>query len=373
MKTVPYFVIRPIQESDLNGLMELLADSGHGLTTLPKDPTLLKKRIQKSERSFIHRDEKPTGEDYLFVMEEKFRGKIVGVCAIISKIGGFEPSYFYKMEVHHHESKMIHVKNKITTLHFHYIHNGPAEICSLYLSPEYRNSQNGRFLSLSRFLYIAANRKFFEQKIIAEMRGMVNDSGHSPFWDAVGDKFFKIDFPTADYLYVKNKKFVEELMPKEPIIANLLPEDAQKVLAKVHPNTEPARRILEQEGFKFSGLVGLFEPGPVLEASIDDIRTIRESERNQVAEITPKNFRSETFIIATLADHYKAVLGGVVRLKEGGVRVSQVTATALNLKLGDEILYASFKEKKNKERLPSKKSSKNKFSSKESMKEGSDS
>ena len=113
------FIIRPIVENDLDGLMELLEKSGHGLTSLPKDPEVLKKRIRMSERSFAHREDVPKGEDYLFVMEELFTGKIVGVCAIISKIGGFEPYYFYRLEKTHHESKMIHMKNDITSLHLH--------------------------------------------------------------------------------------------------------------------------------------------------------------------------------------------------------------------------------------------------------------
>lgn len=344
------FIIRPIEQKDLDGLMELLKDSGHGLTTLPRDPEILKRRIVHAERSFAHRDERPRGEDYLFVMEELFTGKIVGVCGIISKIGGFEPYYFYRLETHHHESKQVGVKTDIQSLHFHFIHNGPAEICSLYLHPKFRNAQNGRFLSLSRFLFMAENRKHFEQEVIAEMRGMVNDSGHSPFWDAVGAKFFKIDFPTADTLSVKNKKFIEELMPKHPIIANLLPEDAQFVIAKVHPNTEPAKRILEQEGFRFAGLVGLFEPGPVVIADIDNVRTVRESVVGEIKEIADKSFRSETFIIARTGQKFRATLGGVVQLKTGGLKISSVTAAALKLRLGDTIRYATFRPKEKKRR-----------------------
>ena len=41
-----------------------------------------------------------------------------------------------------------------------------SKICSLFLDPKYRNSQNGRFLSLSRFLYIAENEEFFEKETI---------------------------------------------------------------------------------------------------------------------------------------------------------------------------------------------------------------
>jgi len=340
--------------------MLLLKDSGHGLTTLPRDPEVLKKRITHSERSFTQRDDRPRGEDYLFVMEELFTGKLVGVCGIISKIGGFEPYYFYRLETHHHESKSIQVKNDVLSLHFHFVHNGPAEICSLYLLPDFRNAQNGRFLSLSRFLFIAENRKHFETEVIAEMRGMVNDSGHSPFWDAVGAHFFKIDFPEADSMYMKSKKFIEELVPKYPIIANLLPEDARHVIGRVHPNTEPAKRILEQEGFKFAGLVGLFEPGPVMTAEIDKVRTIRESVVGVITEIADKSFRSETFIIARTGAKFRATLGGVVQLKTGGLKISSVTAAALKLRLGDKIRYATFKpkDKKKKTTGPAKKKKK---------------
>jgi len=337
------FIIRPIDQKDLDGLMELLEGSGHGLTSLPRDPKILAKRIRFSERSFLHREDGPGGEDYLFVMEELFTGRVVGVCAIISKIGGFEPYYFYRLEKTHHESKSIHVKNDVTSLHFHFIHNGPAEICSLYLHPEFRNAQNGRFLSLSRFLFIAENRKYFEDQIIAEMRGMVNDSGHSPFWDAVGKNFFKIDFPTADYLTTKNKRFIEELMPKYPVVANLLPEDAQFVIGKVHPNTEPAKKILEQEGFKLSGLVGIFEPGPVLIADLDNIRAIKESTVGEISEISEKPFKSEVFIIARTSGSFKAALGEVAKVKSGGFKISGVTAAALKLRLGDKIRFVSFR------------------------------
>lgn len=354
------FIIRPIEPKDLDGLMELLEESGHGLTTLPRDPEVLKKRIRISERSFLHREETPSGEDYLFVMEELFTGKIVGVCAIVSKIGGFLPYYFYRLEKTHHESKKMHVKNEVTSLHFHYVHNGPAEICSLYLHPKFRNSQNGRFLSLSRFLFIAENRKYFEEEVIAEMRGMVNDSGHSPFWDAVGAHFFKIDFTTADALYLKDKRFIEELLPKHPIVANLLPEDAQFVIGKVHPNTEPAKRILEQEGFKFSGLVGIFEPGPVIKAEVDNIRSIKESIIGEVVEISDKNFKSDLYIIARTHSSFRCALGKVVKLKSGGYKISGVTAAALKLRVGDKIRFVSFRAKEAKKKSGPKASTKKK-------------
>lgn len=341
------FVIRPIRESDLDGLMELLKDSGHGLTSLPKDRKIIQNKINLSELSFAHRGERPNGESYLFVMEDLFTGKIVGVSGIISKIGGFEPYYFYRLKKETMSSKMLNISKDVVILHFEKTHSGPAEICSLYLDPEFRNSQNGRFLSLSRFLFMAEDRKFFEDHVIAEMRGKVNDDGHSPFWDAVGKKFMDIDFLQADYLTMKSKKFIEELLPQYPILVDLLPKDAQEVVAQVHPNTAPARRILEQEGFDFCGLVGIFEPGPVLEARLDDVRALRESKVLEVAEISHEDFESEIFIISTSGEKtkFKSCLGKVHTTDEGKAKIQAVTATALKIRLGDKLRYVCLRPK----------------------------
>lgn len=338
------FVIRPIKEKDLAGLMELLKVSGHGLTSLPKDEEIIKHKITISERSVAHRGDRPGGEAYLFVMEEIFTGKIVGVSGIISKIGGFEAYYFYHLKSEMMSSRSLGIQKEVKSLHFEKTHSGPAEICSLFLSPEFRNSQNGRFLSLSRFLYMAENRKHFEDTVIAEMRGMVNDEGRSPFWDAVGQKFMKIDFVQADYLQMKSRSFIDELLPKYPILVDLLPQEAQEVVARVHPHTEPAKRILEQEGFAFNGLVGIFEPGPVLEAPLDEVRALKESKVLEVGEIVDQDFDSDVFIISTSGkSDFKACLGKLQILDNGQAKISAVTATALKLRFGDKLRFVSLK------------------------------
>lgn len=337
------FIIRPIHQQDLDPLMDLLKESGHGLTSLPKDREIIKNKIIHSERSFAHRGERPNGEAYLFVMEELFTGKIVGVSGIISKIGGFEPYYFYRLKEEKYVSKMLKVEKNIRTLHFEATHAGPAEICSLYLAPEYRNSQNGRFLSLSRFLFMCEDRKYFEDEVIAEMRGQVNDHGESPFWNAVGNHFFEIDFVHADYLTLKSKKFIDELLPKYPLIVELLPQEAQDVIAEVHPDTAPARRILEQEGFSFSGLVGIFEPGPVLNAHLDEVRTVKENKQLVVSEITNEKINSDIHIISTSEKNFVACLGEIEVLPDGTAKIPAVVATALKVRLGEKIRFSTLK------------------------------
>ena len=84
-------IIRPIEPSDLDSLSALADQTLFGLTTLPRDRELLRERIHESRRSFESKTKKPRGETYLFVMEDRQTGKVVGTCGIDAKVGGFEP------------------------------------------------------------------------------------------------------------------------------------------------------------------------------------------------------------------------------------------------------------------------------------------
>lgn len=339
------FLIRPIRADDLDGLMKILEVSGHGLTSLPKDRDIIANKIDDSERSFKNRKHGPRGESYLFVMEEVATETIVGVSGIISKIGGFEPFYFYRVNQETLSSKMLKRDKQIQTLSIEKVHSGPAEICSLFLDPRFRNSQNGRFLSLSRFLYMAEHPEFFETKVIAEMRGQVGADGNSPFWDAVGNKFMDIEFLEADYLSMKSKSFIEELLPSYPIITNLLPKEAQEVIGKVHDNTIPARKILEQEGFSYKGLVGIFEPGPVLEADLDQVRSFKDSRVIEVSNL-PDSIETDSNLIICHADpskEFKASLGKVNIKEDGTCEIEKDLAKVIGVKKGESVRFVALK------------------------------
>src|SRR5271155_643465 len=280
-------VIRPITLEDLAAIESLTEFTGFGLTTLPKDENLLRRRIRDSQRGFANMSDQdaPGGETYLFVMQDLETGKVVGTCGIVSKVGGFEPFYAYRVETSIVESRLLNIRKEIRTLHLVEQHDGPCEIGSLFLSPDHRKDNNGRLLSLSRFLFMAEHIEYFDPIVIAEMRGVVDDHGHSPFWDAVGHHFFDIDFPKADYLSMVNKKFIADLMPKHPIYIPLLPKEAQHVIGQVHPETAPALKMLEDESFKRSGMVDIFEAGPVVRCPLKEIRSIRHSTRGVVEAV----------------------------------------------------------------------------------------
>src|SRR5262245_38805181 len=124
--------IRPAAVADLDALLELASLAGVGLTTLPKDRDLLAKRIRTSARDFEKNPDRPGGESYLFVMEDPEAKKVVGACGIVSKVGGFQPFYGYRIETTLFESKQIKVRKEVPILTLHEEHDGPCEIGSLF-------------------------------------------------------------------------------------------------------------------------------------------------------------------------------------------------------------------------------------------------
>jgi arginine N-succinyltransferase len=345
-------IIRPVAPSDLDSLMDLSSKTGVGLTTLPHDREVLERRIGESQRGFARMAERPGGETYLFVMEDLETGAVVGTSGLFSKVGGYEPFYAYRGETTVHESRMLKVRKEIKTLHLVMEHNGPSEIGSLFLSPAYRTGSNGRLLSLSRFVFIADHRQYFDPVTLAEMRGVIDDKGGNVFWDALGHHFFDVSLSKADSMVMKDKRFIAELMPRHPIYIPLLPDAAQQVIGQVHPDTRPALKLLEGEGFAFAGMVDIFEGGPIVSCATDEIRTVRDSRATVVYKVGAAPIESDLFVLSnTYANGYRACAGPLSIVPGKGIQITRETAAALKVKKGDPVRIAPLRPGTGKEIL----------------------
>ena len=132
-------------------------------------------------------------------------------------------------------------------------------------------------------MFLADFQDYFSDRIFAEMRGVSDANGRSPFWESLGRRFFNMEFSDADYLTgIGRKSFIAELMPKYPIYLPLLSPAAREVVGRVHESTRPALRMLEEEGFNYSGLVDIFDAGPVVEGFVHNIRAVRDSYKRHV-------------------------------------------------------------------------------------------
>lgn len=332
-------IIRYIEQKDIHDLYHLAQKAGFGLTSLQPDMEMLAARIDRAVKTVEGKLDK-SEQGYLFVLEDSALNKVVGVCGIEVALGLKEPWYNFHVGTQVHSSEPLNVYKALPTLYLSNNHTNCSELCTLFLDPDYRLNKNGKFLSKVRFLFLSAFRRYFEETIVAEMRGFSDENGHSPFWDAVGHKFFDMNFAKADYLSGTGKKvFIAELMPRHPLYVDMLPDEAKAVIGAVHPNTVPAYNLLIEEGLRYKGYVDIFDGGATLQADIENLRAIKESHvvQVQVEQFGLITVGDEPYIVANDDyDNYRAIL--IYNHPEHNrVKLSQEQAHKLHVKNGDSV------------------------------------
>jgi len=338
-------IIRPIRTTDYDDLHRIAIESGHGFTSLPVNEEILKRRISHSEKSFNAQVKQAGNQGYLFVMEDTKTAQVVGTTGIEAAVGLDNAFYHYHLGKVVHNSRELDIHNTVETLSLCNDYTGATEICTLFLQESHRKHGNGRFLSRCRFLFMAEHAERFSDCVIAEMRGVSDKEGRSPFYDWLEKHFLSIEFTKADYLTgIGNKKFIADLMPKYPIYVNLLSEEAQQVINKVHGNTVPALRLLEAEGFSRRGYVDIFDGGPTVEAERSQIRAVRDSKRYQVlVDDTYGEDNSQKYIICNtnVATFRAAQVKLTLRGTANQVVITHDVAQALQVQQGDWVRLIS--------------------------------
>lgn len=331
-------LIRPVRRDDLAAITRLAAKTGVGVTSLPLNEERLLARIERMLASWD--ETAPLAEQgYLFVLEESEQQQVVGISGLEAAVGLAEPWYNYRVGTLVHASKELSVYSQMPTLFLSNDHTGYSELCTLFLDPEFRHSKNGQLLSKARFLFMAAFRERFADKVIAEMRGYSDSDGCSPFWEGLGRQFFAIDFSEADYLTgIGQKSFIAELMPKHPLYVDFLTPETRAVIGQVHPQTAPARAILESEGLRYEGYVDIFDGGPTLESYVSEIRAVRDSRVLPVRLGMPSTEGPLYLLSNDRFTQFRALLAHI-SLSDDAVVLSAETAAALHVTAADTVRF----------------------------------
>ncbi|MDC0880554.1 arginine N-succinyltransferase [Hellea sp.] len=271
-------IVRPICVNDLDDICELSRLAGPGFTSLAVNREVHKARIRHSINSFS--DVKNTLPHHLYtlVLEDTSINEVIGISSIKTNIGVKDPFFNFRILQLAQKSSVTGSRFDMAVLVLVNEYAGSSEVASLFVKSEYRGKGAGMLISQARFMLIAANEERFGNKIISELRGQVSENGDSPFWNAIGKKFFRMDFQSADEFSAgKDNQFIVELMPKHPIYVALLPDNAQNVIGKTHPKGIGAKRYLESEGFRYDNTVDIFDAGPTMAVLKKDMRTLNES------------------------------------------------------------------------------------------------
>jgi arginine N-succinyltransferase len=345
------FVLRPAEMTDLPQIETIAARSAIGITSLPPDQQRLIDKITSSRYAFSSEVDIPGEETYFFVLENTSTGEIIGTSGIAASAGFHDRFYSYRNEIIVHASQELRVSNKIHALHLCHDLTGFSLLTSFYIDPQFAESAMPQLLSRARLLYIGEHRRRFADKLAAENPGVCDAEGRSPFWDAVGRRFFNMDYPQAEQLSGgRSKTFIAELMPQYPIYVPLLPAAAQLAIGQLHPDGELPFSILIDEGFEPDIYIDIFDGGPTVEARVDTLRSIRQQRRlrarchpqaqlHDAMKPAGKDAAAsmqQALVANTRADSFRATLA-TVGVVGDDVFMTDETAAAIDVRDGDAV------------------------------------
>ncbi|WP_133365768.1 arginine N-succinyltransferase [Qipengyuania sediminis] len=335
------FRLRAAHADDIAPLYEMAKLTGGGFTNLPADRPALESKLERADAAFAR--EGGIGDDYfVLVLENAETGQVRGTCQLMSQVGQRWPFYSYRLNTLTQYSKELDRTVRAELLHLTTDLEGSSEVGGLFLHPAERAGGLGMLLARSRYLFVAMHRPRFADRILAELRGVIDDRGGSPFWDGVAGRFFGMDFQEADYFNAINgNQFIADLMPKHPVYVAMLSEEARKVIGVPHPTGRAAMRMLEAEGFAHEGYVDIFDGGPTMTAKTDQVKSVREAAKARIVATDAVEGENTCLIATGRLGAFRAAYGTQETRGEGEVAISSATARLLKLEPGCEIWSVS--------------------------------
>lgn len=332
------FRIRAAQKSDLQHLYEMAKLTGGGFTNLPADRKSLIAKLDRAAEAFSRDEDSLTDELFVLVLENTATGEVRGTCQIFTQVGQRWPFYSYRSGTLTQHSQELERTFRADMLTLSTDLEGSSEVGGLFLHPGERAGGLGLLIARSRYLFIRAHRPRFADRILAELRGVIDEAGGSPFWDGLAGRFFGMNFQDADqFNAIHGNQFIADLMPKHPIYVAMLPETARAVIGIPHPSGRAAMRMLENEGFAFTSYIDIFDGGPTMTAQTDQIRSIREAQDSEVIAIEDNQGETTLCAHGRLAA-FKAAYGKLEK-RPDGIVVDAEAAALLEISVGDRISH----------------------------------
>jgi arginine N-succinyltransferase len=333
------FILREVFADDLEGLHAVAAHLD--TVNLPDDRAVLEKLIDQSRRSFNGQLD-VFKREYLFVLEDKEKGTVIGSSMIHAQHGTRRaPHIFFDVIADERYSETLdrHFVHKVLRIGYNY--NGPTEIGGLVLAPEYRHHavHLGKWLSYIRFLYIGLHRANFRDEVLSELLPPLEPDGTSLVWESIGRHFTNMSYQEADRISQTNKEFIRTLFPAEPIYLSLFPKAVQEIIGRVGPETKGVEKMLRRIGFDYAERIDPFDGGPHFAAKTDDITLIKTAKKARVVKVSGADDGRPFGLISIERDrapHFQAT-GSHYRLEGTDVGLPDKTLTALGITPGDEV------------------------------------
>ncbi len=322
------YLFRPIRQADAPALLRLVTQSSGGLSSLQPRLDFLKDYISASEASFEGVKDIDEPHKYLLGLFTARSERLIGCAAVKTQIGIGSPFINFDIKGDGADQCLL-ASSRFT---------GATEVGSLFLHPDYRADGLGRYLAKVRYLLMASEPWRFGDTVIAELRGICGVQG-SPLYDHLFEYKLEKSFLEADAEYYdRNPDALGDIVPIGCIDTSDMPLDVRASLGQPHPSGIGAMRLLQREGFIFSGTIDLFDAGPIMSAHRDTIRTIMQSQASTISA-SPSGAQGSTTLIASgKVSDFKAILTPAT-MSENGLLVLPDAIQALGVEMGADVRF----------------------------------
>ena len=322
------YLIRPVRGSDADELLALVQTSAGGLSSLQPRLDFIKDYIASAEKSFSGKMPLDYPHKYLMGMLEVETGKLVGCAAVKTCVGVESPFINFDLKGDAPD-QYLEASSRF---------NGATEVGSLFLHKDYRTGGLGRYLAKVRYLLMAAEPWRFGDTVIAELRGICGVEG-SPLYDYLFKDRLEKTFLEADKEYFdRNPDALGGIVPIGRIPTAGLPIDVRASIAQPHESGRAAMRLLQGEGFIFSGTIDLFDAGPIMSVYRDTIRTIMNSRAAPIKSATTQKLPETVLISAGQVNNFRAIVTPGSDI-DGTPVISSKALEVLNCRDGETVRY----------------------------------
>lgn len=289
------YVVRPVEMADLPRLEQLSQRDNVRVHTLPRSRAALREQVEQSLASFARPAAMPADERYTFVLSGE-DGALAGTASLVAQAGAGARFLSFRKDMMQQVSPDPQVSNNVATLMLCSDLSGYSQLAGYHAPGAALDDGHKSLLARSRLMYAALAPHRFADKFFACLPGLTDERHGSPFWDAIGRHFFRMDFLQAEALLdgQRNRALIVGLMPHYPVYLALLPPCARAALSSVDPLARAGLEMLCREGFGADDYVDICDGGPVLQASRHALRSWSASMRRRVARPAPSSSSSSS-------------------------------------------------------------------------------
>jgi arginine N-succinyltransferase len=243
--------------------------------------TMMQLRAQRSEDAAVlagwtnQLGQAVSGEalpgDLALVLEDALSGRPLACLRLRWQLGLELPRYSFHLGCIVHAAAELQLFSAQQTLLLGNDHTGQSELLDLACAPALEPAAKRRALGL--LVQHALQRWTDErpagaQRLLVELGGQRDGQGRSPFWQALGSRFYRGDPAQAQARFGQAWcTHLAALLPRQPLYLSFLSDEARAALGCAGAQAALAEAVLRECGLRFSNHVRIDDGGPVMAIS----------------------------------------------------------------------------------------------------------